>query len=98
MTNRSSVLHSFTGNERAHASMLAKRDRDEEWTEDLCPTRVMMTPAACYPLYPISTGQLGEQGRLYADFDRLALNFLAHNILDTLAVGPILDMPGEPRA
>lgn len=57
-------VHSFTGNERDHARMLQKRDRGEDWTRDLTPTNVMMTPAACYPLYPTATGTLPEGGRI----------------------------------
>jgi len=56
-------IHSFTGNERDHVQMLQKRDQGEDWTRDLTPTDVMMTPAACYPLYPTATGTLPEGGR-----------------------------------
>ena len=57
-------VHSFMGNERDHARMLGFRSRGEDWTQELCPTQVMLTPAACYPLYPSATGSLGEAGRL----------------------------------
>ena len=56
-------VHSFMGNERDHAELLQKRERGEDWTDDLEPTDVMMTPAACYPLYPTATGTLPEGGR-----------------------------------
>jgi seryl-tRNA synthetase len=56
-------VHSFTGNERDHAALLAKRANGEDWTRDLTPTAVMMTPAACYPLYPTATGTLPAGGR-----------------------------------
>lgn len=56
-------VHSFTGNERDHVAMLQKRENGEDWTRDLTPTEVMMTPAACYPLYPTATGTLPEGGR-----------------------------------
>jgi len=56
-------VHSFTGNERGHARLLAKRQQGEEWTQDLNPTEVMLTPAACYPLYPTATGELPPEGR-----------------------------------
>jgi seryl-tRNA synthetase len=56
-------VHSFTGNERDHAQLLEKRGRGEDWTRDLAPTQVMMTPAACYPLYPTATGTLPAAGR-----------------------------------
>ena len=56
-------VHSFTGNERDHAALLAKREIGEDWTRDLTPTAVMLTPATCYPLYPTATGTLPEVGR-----------------------------------
>jgi seryl-tRNA synthetase len=56
-------VHSFMGNERDHVKMLEKRERGDDWTRDLEPTEVMMTPAACYPLYPTATGTLREGGR-----------------------------------
>ncbi len=57
-------VHSFTGNERDHAALLQKRAKGEDWTRDLTPTEVMMTPATCYPLYPTATGTLREGGRI----------------------------------
>jgi seryl-tRNA synthetase len=57
-------VHSFTGSERDHARLLALRSRGEDWTGELCPTEVMLVPAACYPLYPTATGILNDEGRL----------------------------------
>jgi seryl-tRNA synthetase len=58
-------VHSFTGNEHDHAKLLDKRARGEDWTQGLTPAEVMMTPAACYPLYPTATGTtLPSEGRL----------------------------------
>jgi seryl-tRNA synthetase len=57
-------VHSFTGDERSHQSLLKKKDRGEDWATDLAATEVMLTPAACYPLYPTATGTLPEAGRL----------------------------------
>ena len=56
-------LHTFTGDERAHRAMLAKFEAREDWSRDLAPARVMMTPAICYPLYPTATGRLPAGGR-----------------------------------
>ena len=56
-------VHSFTGNERDHVRLLNKRANGEDWTSELTPTDVMLTPAACYPLYPTATGTLPEGGR-----------------------------------
>ena len=56
-------IHSFTGNEREHLSLLQKRADGADWTQDLHPTQLMLTPATCYPLYPTATGTLREGGR-----------------------------------
>lgn len=56
-------VHSFTGQDREHVEMLRKKDQHEEWTRDLAPTEVMLTPAACYPLYPTAAGTLPLGGR-----------------------------------
>lgn len=58
-------VHSFVGNEHDHAKLLDKRNRGEDWTRDLTPADVMLTPAACYPLYPTAAGStLSDNGRL----------------------------------
>src|SRR5260370_189969 len=56
-------VHSFTGNERGHLAMMQKKEKGEDWTCDLAPTDIMLTPAACYPLYPTATGTLPKNGR-----------------------------------
>jgi seryl-tRNA synthetase len=57
-------VHSFTGNERDHQRMLGKKRKGEDWTNELTPTKIMLVPAACYPLYPTATGtQLASAGR-----------------------------------
>lgn len=61
----SGSVHSFVGDDRAHRELLRKVEAAEEWTADLQPTDVVLTPAACYPVYPMSTGRLPDDGRLY---------------------------------
>jgi seryl-tRNA synthetase len=56
-------VHSFTGDERAHWALLQKKQRGEDWAAGLAPTEIMLTPAACYPLYPTATGTLPAEGR-----------------------------------
>ena len=56
-------VHSFTGNERDHLALTAKKARGEDWSKDLAATEVMMVPAACYPLYPTAAGMLPPGGR-----------------------------------
>lgn len=57
-------VHTFTGGERDHLRMLNKREAGEDWTSSLVPSEIMLTPAACYPLYPTATGELTSEGRL----------------------------------
>ncbi len=57
-------IHSFNGNERDHARLLNKRRAGEDWTDELVPSEIMMTPAACYPLYPTAKGTVTSDGRL----------------------------------
>jgi seryl-tRNA synthetase len=56
-------VHTFAGNDHDHLKLLAKRKQGDDWTTELTPTPIMMTPAACYPLYPTARGQLSGQGR-----------------------------------
>lgn len=56
-------VHTFTGDERAHRDMLGRFERREDWSADLAPAQVMMTPAICYPLYPTATGTLPAGGK-----------------------------------
>lgn len=56
-------VHSFMGDERNHFQLAQKKAAGEDWTKDLGATDVMMTPAACYPLYPTAAGTLPPEGR-----------------------------------
>jgi seryl-tRNA synthetase len=55
-------VHTFTGGDREHRSMLSKFTAKEDWSRDLSASQVMMTPAICYPLYPTVAGKLPEGG------------------------------------
>lgn len=56
-------VHSFMGRDREHVAMLTKRQNGEEWTQDLAPSALMLTPACCYPLYPTLSGTLSDEGK-----------------------------------
>lgn len=56
-------VHSFTGTPGDHAELVRRQAAREDWTADLRATDVMLTPAACYPLYPAATGTLAPGGR-----------------------------------
>jgi seryl-tRNA synthetase len=57
-------VHSFMGTD-AQARELSTRVHDgQRWEDLLAPTDVMLTPAACYPVYPTFSGLLPDGGRL----------------------------------
>jgi seryl-tRNA synthetase len=61
------TVHSFCGSDQDHAALLEKLDAGQDWTGDQCCTEVALTPAACYPLYPMmaAQGTLPAEGRLF---------------------------------
>jgi seryl-tRNA synthetase len=50
-------VHSFSGNEHGHQELLRTLARGEDWSQSFTPTDVVLTPAACYPVYPTFSGQ-----------------------------------------
>ncbi len=60
------TVHSFMGNEREHMALLDKLEKKEDWTAGQKATQVVMTPAACYPIYPTiaKRGELPAAGKL----------------------------------
>ena len=61
------TIHCFCGNDAAHRALLRCVDEGKEWTAQQEPTDLLLTPAACYPLYPIIArrGALPPEGVLY---------------------------------
>jgi seryl-tRNA synthetase len=58
------VVRSFGGNERDHRALLRGVEAGDDWGAALSPTPVVLTPAACYPVYPELAGTLPSDGRL----------------------------------
>ncbi len=56
-------IHTFTGNDKAHAQLLQVHSDGGDWTDLLDPSGEMLIPAACHPTYPLLTGTLPEGGR-----------------------------------
>jgi len=46
------TVHSFAGNDQEHAALLASLESKSDWTTGQKATNVVLTPAACYPVYP----------------------------------------------
>lgn len=74
--NLAGTIHSFCGDDLGHRRLLraldeatAASDSDDErsdaWMAQQKPTRVVLTPAACYPIYPVMArrGPLPVEGR-----------------------------------
>lgn len=61
------TVHAFMGNEADHQSLLGKLEAGETWTDGQKATDIVLTPAACYPLYPTAAklGAVPAEGRLY---------------------------------
>ena len=64
------TVHSFCGGEAEQQRVLQCLERGEDWTEHQKPTYVVLTPAACYPVYPViaQRGRLPEKGRVIDAF------------------------------
>lgn len=61
------TIHCFCGDETSHRALLRCVEANEEWTGQQQVTDLLLTPATCYPLYPIvaSRGRLPETGGIY---------------------------------
>jgi len=57
-------IHSFFGDEKTARELAALADAGQRWEHLLEPAETMLLPAACYPVYPLFTGLLPNQGRL----------------------------------
>lgn len=58
-------LSVFTGGSPEHAELLRVRAAEQPWEELLHPAGLMMSPAACHPLYALLTGSLPAGGRTF---------------------------------
>ena len=61
------TVHSFCGNEAEHARMLGCVEAGGDWSGNQAMTDIVLTPAACYPLYPAvaARGPLPADGLLF---------------------------------
>ena len=59
-------VHSFSGSDRDHLALIATAESGGDWAQAFTSTDVVLCPAACYPLYPMSSGQtVPDSGRIY---------------------------------
>jgi seryl-tRNA synthetase len=61
------TVHCFCGDPSSHASLLQTIEKKGDWTADQKASEIVLTPAACYPLYPAAAqrGRLPAEGRLF---------------------------------
>ncbi len=61
------TVHSFCGCELDHMNLLKCMEVDGDWTEGQKATDIVLTPAACYPLYPVvaKRGPVAPEGGLF---------------------------------
>lgn len=61
------TVHCFCGNPADHVSLLQTIEQQGDWTEGQKASEIVLTPAACYPLYPTAAkrGTLPAEGRLF---------------------------------
>jgi len=59
-------VHTFRGDDKLHARLLALVEAGKDWVEVLEPADVVLRPAACHPVYPLCTdGPLPAEGRRF---------------------------------
>jgi len=58
-------IHSFDGGDAEHAALLRRASDTSDWGAQLTQTDLVLLPAACYPIYPMVTGELPDGGRLF---------------------------------
>jgi seryl-tRNA synthetase len=61
------TIHAFMGGEADHGRLLETMEAGGDWTQGQKATDVVLTPAACYPLYPTAAkaGAVPVEGHLY---------------------------------
>ena len=61
------TVHSFCGSELDHMNLLQCMEVGDDWTKGQEATDIVLTPAACYPLYPTiaKRGNLPAKGGLF---------------------------------
>jgi seryl-tRNA synthetase len=57
------TVFSFEGNDSQHKELIERIHQHRDWSDLQAMTDVVLTPAACYPIYPSLTGTLPPGGR-----------------------------------
>jgi len=65
MPQLAGTIHSFEGAQKDHQELMQELEGGADWSHRQRITDVVLTPAACYPLYPTQKGELPAEGRLF---------------------------------
>lgn len=57
-------ISAFRGSEKDHRVILDKQAHGEVWADGFESTDIVLAPAACYPVYPMCSGMLPDEGRV----------------------------------
>jgi seryl-tRNA synthetase len=58
-------IHEFGGGNKEHAALLRDVADGADWDAHFAQSDLVMLPAACYPIYPMVSGELPPGGRLF---------------------------------
>jgi seryl-tRNA synthetase len=64
MPQLAGTVHSFVGDQREHLALISELETGAPWDHHQKMTDVVLTPAACYPVYPSLAGEIPAEGRL----------------------------------
>ena len=64
MPQLAGTIHSFAGDQAAHAGLIKKLESGEDYSQGQLMTELVLTPAGCYPLYPTLRGNHASAGRV----------------------------------
>jgi seryl-tRNA synthetase len=64
MPQLAGTIHSFEGGQQEHVALIQALERGDDWGAQQRMTDLVLTPAACYPLYPTLKGEQPREGRL----------------------------------
>ena len=62
------IVHSFNGKDADHRKLLEELAEGKDWSHGMARTDVVLTPAACYPVYGVASGTLPGAGRIFDVF------------------------------
>ncbi len=59
------TVSAFEGMDAEHVQLVQALEQQRDWSQFQKMTDLVLAPAACYPVYPLATGQLPKSGRVF---------------------------------